>query len=173
MASQQLLARLAREFHVIITTGGVSAGEEDHIKAAVEAIGVIELWQVAMKPGKPLMFGFIEATPILGLPGNPVSALMTFLFFAKPFIERIQGSKGQLPAAYQLPLNAAQQTGTRDEFIRVQRSRDGLTPFLNQSSGVLRSLAWADGVALLPANTNISPGDCVDYWPLTELMLPR
>lgn len=170
-ATRQLLAELAQTQDVILTTGGVSAGEEDHIKTAVAALGQVELWKVAMKPGKPFMFGRIGGTPILGLPGNPVSAFVTFLIFAKPFIERMQGSQGQMPLPYALPLLGERvHGGARAELLRVQRSAEGLLPFDNSSSGVLRSLAWAHGLALIPAGGQVRPGDRVDYWSLQELL---
>ncbi len=173
--TQTLLSTLAEQHHLLLSTGGVSAGEEDHLKAAVAALGQVDLWKVAIKPGKPVMFGRVGNTPIVGLPGNPVSAVITFLWFAKPFIERLQGSNGQRPAPYQLPLHGsrAYSTGGRAEFLRVQRGTAGLTPFANQSSGVLSSLVWADGLALVPAQSHINPGDTMAYWPLADLVAPH
>lgn len=172
--SQALLHRLATEADVIITTGGVSAGEEDHLKNALAAIGSIHFWKLALKPGKPLLFGHIGHTPLLGLPGNPVSACVTFLLLAKPFLQRCMGSLGTFPAPYSLPLQltAPLATQQRAEVLRVSREGQMLIPFSNQSSGVLSSMASSHGLALLPAGRQFTPGQSVDFWPFSALIQP-
>jgi molybdopterin molybdotransferase len=163
---------------LIITSGGVSVGEEDHVKPAVESEGRLNLWQIAIKPGKPLAFGEIrrqegqENAFFLGLPGNPVSSFVTFILFVRPFILRLQGAGKVLPFAY--PMRADfewTKADRRNEFLRVRiNSQGGLDLFPNQGSGVLTSTAWGDGLADVPAGTMVSPGDTVRFLPFSDLL---
>ncbi len=162
----------AEHSDVIVTSGGVSVGEEDHVKPAVEAEGALELWQIAMKPGKPLAFGQVRGVPFVGLPGNPVSSFVTFLLFARPFILRRQGVR----AVSVLPLDLRAdfdwpRPDRRREFLRVRRnSEGGVDLYPTQNSAVLNSTAWADGLVDHPAEATIVRGDRVRYLPFAELL---
>ena len=157
---------------LIVTSGGVSVGEEDHVKPAVQAEGSLDVWQIAMKPGKPLAFGAVAGVPFIGLPGNPVSSFVTFLLFARPFILRRQGVADVAPKA--LPLRADfdwPRPDKRREFLRVRvNSEGGLDLFANQNSAVLTSTTWADGLIDLPAGSTITRGQMVRYLPFAELL---
>lgn len=166
-ASQQALQAAADQVDVIVTTGGVSVGEEDHIKQAVENLGRLDLWRLAIKPGKPLAFGAVDQTPFFGLPGNPVSAFVTFVVVCRPYLLMAQGQVPgsvqhlQLPADFTHGPNA-----TRQEYLRVKFHNNRLVRYPNQSSGVLTSVSWADGLAVVPVNTEINPGDLLEVIPL-------
>jgi molybdopterin molybdotransferase len=162
----------AERADLIVTSGGVSVGEEDHVKPAVQAEGSLDLWQIAMKPGKPLAFGEVRGVPFIGLPGNPVSSFVTFLLFARPFILRRQGVDDVAPRW--LPLRADfdwPKPDRRREFLRVRVNGDGgVEPFSNQNSAVLTSTTWADGLVDHPAGATISRGQTVRYLPFSELL---
>lgn len=172
------LRNLAGSVDLIVTSGGVSVGDEDHVKAAVAALGTIELWKICLKPGKPLAFGFINnkmskaQTPVIGLPGNPVSSFVTAVLFVKAFINGLYGrTQEPLPALHAPATFAIDGPQTRPEFIRVQLRNDGLATYPNQSSGVLSSLSWADALALIePERLPIKHGDPLPYYPLLQLM---
>lgn len=157
---------------LIVTSGGVSVGEEDHVKPAVQAEGALDLWQIAMKPGKPLAFGHVRDVPFIGLPGNPVSAFVTFMLFARPFILRRQGQVDT--AARSLPVIAdfeLPRADRRREFLRVRVNGTGAVElFPNQNSAVLTSCAWADGLVDNPAGHVIARGDTVRFLPFSELL---
>jgi molybdopterin molybdotransferase len=162
----------AERSDLIVTSGGVSVGEEDHVKPAVQAEGSLDLWQIAMKPGKPLAFGEVRGVPFIGLPGNPVSSFVTFLLFARPFILRRQGVDDVAPRW--LPLRADfdwPKPDRRREFLRVRVNGDGgVEPFSNQNSAVLTSTTWADGLVDHPAGATIRRGQTVRYLPFSELL---
>lgn len=170
-ATRAAFVRASQAADLIVTSGGVSVGEEDHVKAAVQAEGALELWQIAMKPGKPLAFGRVREVPFIGLPGNPVSSFVTFLLFARPFILKRQGVADVLPRP--LPLRAdfdLPKPDKRREFLRVRvNAQGGLELFPNQNSAVLTSCAWADGLVDNPAGRAIARGDTVSYLPFSEL----
>ncbi len=157
---------------LIITSGGVSVGEEDHVKPAVAAEGSLDLWQIAMKPGKPLAFGHVRSVPFIGLPGNPVSSFVTFLLFARPFILARQGAAERAPRA--LPLRAdfdLPKPDRRREFLRVRvNAQGGVEAFGNQNSAVLTSTAWGDGLVDNLPNHPIARGDTVRYLSFAELL---
>ena len=161
---------------VILTSAGVSVGEEDHVKPAVEALGRLDLWQIGIKPGKPFAYGRIggaeNATHFMGLPGNPVASLMTFLLLVRPFVLRLQGVQNVAPATTAMRADfACAKADTRREFLRVRRNADGgLDLFRNQSSGVLTSTAWGDGVVDNPAGQTIAAGDMVSFMSFAELL---
>jgi molybdopterin molybdotransferase len=175
--------RLAAEGHdLILTSGGVSVGEEDHLRPAVQAEGRLDLWQIAMKPGKPLAFGMIGGmaggsvggTWFIGLPGNPVSSLVTFLLLVRPVLLRLQGVPvAMLGMSRGLPLRAAfrsTKADTRREFVRARLDADGnVTVYPNQSSGVLTSMVWADGLVDIPAGALVEPGQTVSFIPMSFL----
>lgn len=175
--TKQTLTEAAGQYDLIITSGGVSVGVEDHIKTVIDLIGKIELWRIAVKPGKPLAFGRIYHekgnTPILGLPGNPVSSFITFLIFARPFILRCQGRHGLQvqPIEMRADFNWAHPDGTRREYLRVCRNMaGGLDLYHNQASAVLSSAVWADGLVNNPPHQAIHRGDKVLYLPFSELL---
>jgi molybdopterin molybdotransferase len=170
-----MLERAATEADCIVTAGGVSVGEEDHVRSQIEARGELALWKLAIKPGKPLAFGSVQGTPIFGLPGNPVSAWMTFALVAKPWLLKRQG--GSLRPACRFPVRAAftrERAGAREEFLRVSLTGQGATmcanALTNQSSGVLSGLSQADAVAVIPAGATVSQGDYVEVIPLSALL---
>jgi molybdopterin molybdotransferase len=178
-ATRDALREAAREHDLIITTGGVSVGEEDHLRPAVQAEGALELWQIAIKPGKPLAFGRVRrgepSNPgghawFVGLPGNPVSTFVTFLLAVRPLLMRMQGASVDYPR--RVPMRADfdfPRMEKRREFLRVRRNdRGGLDLYGNQSSGVLTSLAWADGLVDNPPNNPIRAGDTVQFLSLAE-----
>jgi molybdopterin molybdotransferase len=178
-ATRAALRRAAHGHDLIVSTGGVSVGEEDHLKPAVQAEGRLDLWKMAMKPGKPLAFGRVRRDGeggealFLGLPGNPVSSFITFVLAGRALLRAMQGMDTALPPA--LPLRAAfdwpKADAQRREFIRVQLDAEGgLGLFKNQGSGVLTSVVWATGLVDLPAGATVKRGDSVAYLPLSELM---
>ena len=164
---------------LILTSGGVSVGEEDHIKPAVEALGELVLWQIAMKPGKPFAYGRIQrgegtegSAHFMGLPGNPVSSFLTFALLVRPFLLRLQGVQDVAPKAVAVRADFTQpKADKRREFLRVRyNAQGGLDGFANQSSGVLTSAVWGDGVVDNPAGQTIAPGDTVRFIPFAQLL---
>ncbi|HYM48034.1 MAG TPA: gephyrin-like molybdotransferase Glp, partial [Burkholderiaceae bacterium] len=145
--TRDALTSAAARADLIISSGGVSVGEEDHVKPAVQAEGTLDLWQIAMKPGKPLAFGSVRGVPFIGLPGNPVSSFVTFVLFARPFILRRQGRVESLrPRALRADFDWPE-ASRRREFMRARQNRNnGLDVFPNQNSSVLTSVVWADGL---------------------------
>jgi molybdopterin molybdotransferase len=178
-ATRATLREAARAHDLIITSGGVSVGEEDHIKPAVEAEGALDMWQIAVKPGKPLAFGTVrrgsaadDSTFFLGLPGNPVSSFVTFLLFVRPFLLRLQGVTGTVePQAMLLRADFDwTRPDRRNEFLRARiNARGGLDLFPNQGSGVLTSTVWADGLVDNPPGQSIARGDVVRFIPFATL----
>ena len=176
-ATREALRTAAKDNDLILTSGGVSVGEEDHIRPALSAEGRVELWQVAMKPGKPLAFGAVHRHDssealFIGLPGNPVSSFVTFLLAVAPVLRALQGAAAALPQP--LPMRADfdwPRPDKRREFLRVRcNAQGGLDLFANQSSGVLTSAVWADGLLDNPPLQPIVRGDMVRYLPLTALL---
>ncbi|MBP2297891.1 molybdopterin molybdotransferase MoeA [Azospirillum picis] len=175
-ATRAALAEAAGTADLIVTSGGVSVGEEDHVKAAVNALGSIDLWTLAIKPGKPLALGRIGDTPFLGLPGNPVSAMVTFLLVGRPLVLRLSGASAvATPRSLVVAgFSFAKKPGRR-EFLRarLERGDDGrpvAVKFPSDSSGVLTSMVEADGLVDMPADaTAVHPGDMVEFLPFTGL----
>ncbi|GAA5158691.1 molybdopterin-binding protein [Viridibacterium curvum] len=170
-ATREALRKASRDSDLVLTCGGVSVGEEDHVKAAVEAEGALERWRVAIRPGKPLASGRIGETPFIGLPGNPVSSYVTFQMLVRPCLRRLQGMTDVLPRP--LSLRAAfdwRKNVPVREFLRVRVDADGaLQLFPNQGSAVLSSCAWAEGFVSNPPQTAIAKGDVVQFIPLGGL----
>ncbi|GGP23035.1 molybdopterin molybdotransferase MoeA [Silvimonas iriomotensis] len=170
-ATQLALQSAANEHDIVITTGGVSVGEEDHVKAAVEALGTLNLWKMAIKPGKPFAQGRITRADgteadFIGLPGNPVSSFVTFFVLVRPFLARRQGkTDAQLPPQILIPAGFQRQAGARREFLRVRIVDGQLVPFGNQGSGVLTSVAASDGLAIVPENQPVNRGDKLVFLP--------
>ncbi|HEX5805115.1 MAG TPA: gephyrin-like molybdotransferase Glp [Macromonas sp.] len=185
-ATEQALAAAAQGHDLILSSGGVSVGEEDHIKPAVQALGELKLWQIAIKPGKPFACGWIrraassgpaqEHCHFVGLPGNPVSSFVTFLLLVRPLVLRLQGLRGPqadgLPPALALQAHfSVPKADKRREFLRVRRNAaGGLDLFEHQGSGVLTSMVWADGLVDKPAGATIGAGDTVAYLPFDGLL---
>nr|WP_255538520.1 gephyrin-like molybdotransferase Glp [Polynucleobacter sp. P1-05-14] len=179
-ATRAALRKASKDHDLIITSGGVSVGEEDHIKPAVTAEGRLDLWQIAIKPGKPLAFGAVRKSDepkdgeawFIGLPGNPVSSFVTFLLFVRPFILKLQGREVSLPQSYLMRADFDWlKADRRNEFLRVKlNSNCGLDLFPNQSSGVLTSASWGDGLVDCPPNQPIKAGDLVKYIPFDALL---
>ncbi len=183
-ATLAALQGAAEQHDLILTSGGVSVGEEDHIKPSVQQLGSLDLWQIGMKPGKPFAYGTVRRTTapagqgchFIGLPGNPVSSFVTFLLLVRPFLLKLQGVPADrfeaLPTALTLPAHfTVAKADKRREFLRVRRNAaGGLDLFPNQSSGVLTSTVWADGLVDNPAGTTIAHGDPVSYISFAELL---
>lgn len=176
-ATREALRSAAEGVDLILTSGGVSVGEEDHLKPAMRLEGRLDLWQVAMKPGKPLAFGAVRRADgsealFVGMPGNPVSSFVTYLLTVVPLLRALQGQPARAPVAY--PLRADfdwSRPDRRREFLRVRlNSQGGLDLFPNQSSGVLTSTVWADGLVDVPALQPIARGDTVRFLPLQALL---
>jgi molybdopterin molybdotransferase len=166
----------AQHHDLILTSGGVSVGEEDHIKPAVESLGELNLWQLAIKPGKPFAYGKVnreaqgDACHFMGLPGNPVSSFVTFLLLVRPFVLALQGvTKTDIPRTNMTAHFDWPRADKRREFLRVKRNtQGGLDLFPNQSSGVLTSAVWGDGVLDNPAGQTIAKGDTVRFISFAE-----
>ncbi|CAM2193182.1 Molybdopterin molybdenumtransferase [Paraburkholderia kururiensis] len=185
-ATRATLRDAARGHDLILTCGGVSVGEEDHVKPAVEAEGRVSMWQIAMKPGKPLAFGAVrrgertgahdeaghDEAFFIGLPGNPVSSFVTFLLFVRPFVLRLAGVKQVAPRGLSLRADFTQpKADRRNEFLRARvNPAGGLDLFANQSSAVLTSTVWGDGLIDNPPNHAISAGETVRFLPFSELL---
>lgn len=179
-ATKQAMLQAAEQADLVVTSGGVSVGEEDHIKNAVTELGSLDLWRIAIKPGKPLAYGTIShenhnkdssKTPFIGLPGNPVSAFVTFLLFAVPFIRKTQGASKTIPnsitATADFEWNKA---GKRREFVRAKLDGDKVQLFPHQGSHLLTSTVWADGLVVIPEGNTVSIGDTVEYYSFNELL---
>lgn len=175
-ATCDALLQAASQADLIVTTGGVSVGEEDYIKLALEKLGKVEMWRVAMKPGKPLAYGHVGDTAFIGLPGNPVSVFATFCLFARPYILKRQGVLKPLPQ--QLRVKAMfewKKAGPRREFVRARLATDEdgnacAELYPSQSSGVLMSTVWANGLLVIPENTTVDRNDLVTFIPFSELL---
>ncbi|MEX0964489.1 MAG: gephyrin-like molybdotransferase Glp [Pseudohongiellaceae bacterium] len=174
-ATRKALLAAAENCDCVITTGGVSVGEEDHVKAVVEEEGVIQLWKLAIKPGKPLACGKIAGTQFFGLPGNPVSAFVTFALFVRPCLLSMLGCSSGAAKTFNLTTGFTRgETGERQEYLRCQISKNEkgestLQALSNQSSGVAASLSRADGLAIVPPYTAVAFGDSLEFIPFSEL----
>jgi molybdopterin molybdotransferase len=174
-ATEAALVEAAGESDVVVTSGGMSVGDEDHVKRAVERAGQLEMWRVAVKPGKPLAYGRIRTADFIGLPGNPVSTLVTFCLFVRPFLLRRQGvpsvlsSALRVPAAFRWP-----RPGQRREYVRarLEPGTDGVAVgiYPKQGSDVLTSTVWADGLVEIREGDTVEPGDLVPYYSFAELL---
>jgi len=170
-ATQKALAIAADSADLIISTGGVSVGEEDHIKAAVDSLGTLDMWRIKLKPGKPLAYGRVNGTPIFGLPGNPASALITFCLFARPYMTKLQGGIVVKPMKFKVIAAFEHlKSGSREEYLRARYSEGEVQPFKNQSSGMLSTASRANGLIVIPADAVIQSGELVDFIPFSELL---
>jgi molybdopterin molybdotransferase len=175
-ATRRALREAAHDNDLVLSSGGVSVGEEDHVKAAVELEGRLEMWKIAIKPGKPLAFGQITSlgreVPLIGLPGNPVSCLVTFLMLVRPLLLKMQGVREVIPRAYLLRADFDfLRPDARREFLRARSNADGgVDLFPNQTSGILSSAVWGDGLVDKPAQQVIHRGDRVRFLPFSALL---
>jgi len=169
-ATQAAMLQATEYADVLMTSGGVSVGEEDHIRVALEALGQLNLWRINIKPGKPLAFGHIADTPFLGLPGNPVSVFVTFSILAQPYLRKLQGKTQIHPQYFNIAADfELKRQASREEYFRVRLVENSagekvLQAYPHQGSGVLSSTTWADGLARIPANTYINKGDKLRFY---------
>ncbi len=174
-ATKTALQQAADKADLVLASGGVSVGEEDHVKPAVEELGELNMWKLAIRPGKPLAFGHIGDTPFIGAPGNPVSLFVTFLMYARPFILKCMGLDECLPRVLQMKAGFDwPKRDKRREFhrARLQQTENGgneVVVYPSRSSAVLSSVTWADGLVMIEENRTISRGDQVKYIPFSEL----
>ncbi|MAY03182.1 MAG: molybdopterin molybdenumtransferase MoeA [Gammaproteobacteria bacterium] len=178
-ATRQVLARAAEEADCIISSGGVSVGDADFVKAALQELGEVAMWKLALKPGKPFTYGKVNSVPFFGLPGNPVAVFVTFALLVKPYLLGMQGMQDmkrtecksiQVAAGFTI-----EQPGSREEYLRVcveedKSGKQQLIAFSNQGSSVMSSLSWADGLARIPCETLVKKGDLLDYLPFEGLL---
>ncbi|MBR0565808.1 molybdopterin molybdotransferase MoeA [Azoarcus sp. L1K30] len=171
-ATRRVLREAAQGNDLILTSGGVSVGEEDHVKPAVEAEGSLDMWKIAMKPGKPLAYGRVHGAAFIGLPGNPVSSFVTFLLMVRPFILATQGVHQAQPQA--VTLTAAfdwTRPDRRREFLRARMTTEGTVElFANQGAAALNSTVWANGLVDIPADTKVARGERVRFLPYGDLL---
>ena len=171
-ATREVLRRAAEGHDLILTSGGVSVGEEDHVKPAVEAEGSLDMWKIAMKPGKPLAYGHVHGAAFIGLPGNPVSSFVTFLMMVRPFLLATQGVREVAPAALMLRADFDwPRPDRRREFLRARmNAHGGVELFANQGSAALNSTVWANGLVDIPADTAVARGEPVRFLPYGDLL---
>ncbi len=173
-ATREAMLRASAQADLVVTSGGVSVGEEDHVRAAIEQLGDLRMWRLGIKPGKPLAYGQINDTAFLGLPGNPVSVFATFCLFVCPAIQIMQGRAWRLPVA--LPVTAQfnwLKPDSRREFLRARLATDSnhqtvVQIYPNQDSGVLTSTVWADGFVEIAENQTVRAGETVNYLPFAQ-----
>lgn len=169
-ATRQRLAELGA-VDLILSTGGVSVGEADFLGIALREEGELALWKLAIKPGKPLTFGHFRGVPVIGLPGNPASTLVTFALLARPYLLRRQGVQDVAPLKFQVPAGFVwAKPGNRREYLRGRLDQGRAIIYKNQSSGVLRSAAWADGLVEVLEGSTLAEGDGVGFIPLSEVL---
>ena len=176
-ATCDALSAAAKKADLILASGGVSVGEEDHVKPAVEKLGSLELWKIAIRPGKPLAFGHVEDVPFIGAPGNPVSLFVTFCVFARPFIKVMQGDEGSIkPVMVQAKANFDwHRPDKRREYARArlsvnQNGQQVVDVYPSRSSGVLSSVTWANGLAVIEKGQVLEKGDDISFIPFSELL---
>lgn len=174
-ATMTALSDAAADADLVLASGGVSVGEEDHVKPAVERLGSLDLWKIAIRPGKPLAFGHIGDTPFIGTPGNPVSLFVTACLFARPFIRRMQGMIDEGPASIMAAADFDwPKPAERREFVRARLRGEGaeqsVAVYPSRSSGVLSSVVWANGLAVIPEHGTLRRGDLVEFIPFNELL---
>jgi molybdopterin molybdotransferase len=159
------------EVDLILSTGGVSVGEADFLGMALREAGELTLWKLAIKPGKPLTFGHYQGVPVIGLPGNPASTLVTFGLLARPYMLRRLGVLRVEPLGFAVPAGFTwSKPGMRREYLRARLEHGRVVPYANQSSGVLRSAAWAEGLAEVMEGRTLAEGDMLRFIPLSEIL---
>jgi len=176
-ATCDALSAAANKADLILASGGVSVGEEDHVKPAVEKLGSLELWKIAVRPGKPLAFGQIEGVPFIGAPGNPVSLFVTFSVFARPFIKTMQGIKADIrprmvtaAADFDWPRPDKRREYARAQLYTGEHGQQFIRVYPSRSSGVLSSVTWANGLAVIETGQVLEKGDTLQFIPFSELL---
>jgi len=169
-ATKSAMLKAAEKSDLVMTSGGVSVGEEDYIRIALEELGQLDMWRINIKPGKPLAFGKVANTPFLGMPGNPVSVFATFCIFARPFILKKQGASETSAKSFMVPAAFEwKKAGKRHEYVRARFENGALELFSHQGSGVLSSTSWANGLAVIPAGVTVAIQDLIEFIPYSEL----
>jgi molybdopterin molybdotransferase len=168
-AITQAMQQAATLADVIVSSGGVSVGEEDHVKDVVASLGSIDLWRIAIRPGKPFAFGHVGGTPFLGLPGNPVSVFVTLLIIGRPYLFTCQGIESWVLNPSRRKALFSRRGNRREEYLRVRSTPAGLELFPSQSSGVLMSTTWGDGLVRQCIDEEILEGETVDFLPFSML----
>jgi molybdopterin molybdotransferase len=171
------LAEAGAAADLIVTSGGVSTGEEDHVKAAVERLGSLHFWRLAIKPGRPVALGRVGGVPLIGLPGNPVAVIVTFALLARPLILRLAGAAPSRPRLF--PVRAGfgyRKKPGRREFLRASLTRDGdhliAVKYAREGAGIISSIVQSDGLVILAeAATELVPGETVDFLPFSEVLV--
>ncbi len=166
-ATEAVLQKAAAEGDIILSAGGVSVGDEDYVKSAVDKLGSIDFWKVAIKPGKPLAFGQVDGTAFIGLPGNPASVFVTFMILARPFLLASQGLKEVSPQALKAIAQFTKPGEKRQVYLRGKLTEAGVEIHPNQSSGVLSSACWGEVFVVQQSGQSIQAGDLVDVFPYT------
>jgi molybdopterin molybdotransferase len=168
-ATLGIMETAAADADLVLTSGGVSVGEEDYVRIALEQLGELNMWRIKMKPGKPVAFGKIGEAVFMGLPGNPVSVFVTFLILAHPLILKMQGARHYIPRQLSIRAGFERKEAKRQEYLRVRINHDESGPyaelFPNQGSGVLSSVSWADGLVVVAPDSTVSAGDVLPYIP--------
>ncbi|HIO96949.1 MAG TPA: molybdopterin molybdenumtransferase MoeA [Leucothrix sp.] len=173
-ATKTAMLKAAKNTDLVMTSGGVSVGEEDYVRIALEEMGQLKLWRINIKPGKPLAFGSLNtkngAKPFLGMPGNPVSVFATFCIFARPFILEKQGASETQANSFMVSADFEwTKAGKRHEYVRARVEGNVIKLFPHQGSGVLTSTSWANGLAVIPEGITVKFGDLVEFIPFSEL----
>ena len=169
-ATETTLRDVVGEADLVLTTGGVSVGDTDWVRKTIERLGQLEIWKIAVKPGKPLAFGRIDDVPIIGLPGNPVAAFVGFCLFVAPAMRRMQGMQAVFPEPELLPAAFEARENSREVYWQVKRGIDGLQAHAMQSSAALGSVVWADGLARVPGDQPVIAGDPIEYFSFNSLL---
>ncbi|MCY1268066.1 molybdenum cofactor synthesis domain protein [compost metagenome] len=168
--TREALGALA-DVDLILSTGGVSVGEADYLGQALREAGELALWKLAIKPGKPLTVGHYQGVPVIGLPGNPASGLVTFALLARPYLLRRLGVQKVEPLGFSVPAGFSwSKPGNRREYLRARLENGRAVPYFNQSSGVLRSAAWAEGLVEVREGSTLAEGDAVTFIPFSEVL---
>ena len=176
-ATRTSMISAAQQTDLVMTSGGVSVGEEDYVRIALEELGQLDMWRINIKPGKPFAFGNINGTPFLGMPGNPVSVFATFCIFARPYILKTQGANNTDTQSFKLPAAFEwKQKGSRCEYARARVEQDkagqsSVSIYPHQGSGVLTSTSWANGLVIISPETIVQKGDIVEFIPFGELLV--
>ncbi len=174
-ATRNAMQEAAEQSDLVMTSGGVSVGDEDYVRIALEELGQLDMWRINIKPGKPLAFGKVGNTPFLGMPGNPVSVFATFCIFAHPYIQKKSGATDVMPNSFMTPAGFEwKKKGYRCEYVRARIEKDAsgkssITLFPHQGSGVLTSTSWANGLAVIPPSTVVEKGELVEFIPYSEM----
>ncbi len=168
-ATCDTLEQAAQQADLIVTSGGVSVGDEDHVKAAVQQLGHLAAWRIAIKPGKPLAYGELKGVPFFGLPGNPVATFITFCLFVRPYLMKMQGVPYTTPHSIMLPAEFSKKPGKRREYLRANLKNGKILPINKQGSAMLTSLTQTEGLAIIPENQEIMEDTLLEFIPFNAL----